>query len=595
MRHVFWVVLLLVSYHLEAQSTVIIHGTVTDAPTNSPVANAPVYIESDSSVVSYFNTVYTDANGQYADTILNFSPTQVTFYLQTPSCNSTMQYATANYVQGNPASTLVNIAICQGGIAGSCTAAYSWQVIGNNQVQFFSTSVGSNPNATLTYLWSFGGGAITSTLQNPIITFPGSGIYMNYLTITDNTGCTNTTADSLWVGNCQANFGVQISGNYVYLANLSQSANNIYTSTWHINGQTLVAQDTVWQAPSPGTYNVCLVIEDAIAQCVDTFCQTVNVVATNTYDLHGNVYADSTNAAGGDTIIVYLIEHDTVAATLTAIDSTYSSLNSSGIGAYTFSGIPSGNYLVKAAVYSPASPIYPDFIPSYYSYFLGGALFWSAATSIEIPSLNPAFPPSYNYDIHLQQGINPGGPGFIGGLISQGANKTVGDPMVNKEVILLNMNDIPVNYTFSDQNGAFHFSNLEYGTYKVYTEIFGLPTIPTIVHIDANTPMATDLGIQINSTGVTSIWDNALIQSISAVSPNPVKEEANITVKINEKAVVCTEIVNLIGQIVGSQSESCGAGTQEISIQTAHLVKGIYFVRILANGNLQKVAKFVKE
>lgn len=581
---------------LHAQSTVILHGTVTDAATNTVVANTPVSIQADSSFSSYINTVYTDANGQYADTLLNFMPSLCTFYLQTPSCNGTYQYGLVNYVQGNPASTLMDFLICQGGSAGSCSAGFSAQVVGNNQVQFNNFSVGSNPNATLTYSWTFGGNTGTSTLQNPIITFPSTGIYMNCLTITDNTGCSSTYCDSVWVGSCQANFSYQLASGTAYLQNLSQSANGSYTTNWLIGGQVFTNHDIVWQAPA-GTYNVCLAITDSIAQCTDTICQMITISTSSSagYDLIGSVLADSTNTGGGDTIIIYLIQHDTIAGTLTAIDSTYSMLNSQGVGTFLFSGKPAGTYLVKAAILSPNSSLYADFIPSYYSYFNGGVLFWSAATSIDLPSLNPAFPPTYNYGIHLQQGINPGGPGFIGGLISQGANKTVGDPIANQEVILLNQNDLPIAYTHSDANGEYSFSNLAYGTYKIYAEVLGLPTIPSIVSISANNPSATNVSISMNSTGVTSLFSTEIIGYIHELSPNPIVDEANISIELKEKVKLQIEVINLLGQVMYQQTEDYTTGKQNINLQLNGLESGIYFMRILANGKTQKISKFIKE
>ena len=56
-------------------------------------------------------------------------------------------------------------------------------------------------------------------------------------------------------------------------------------------------------------------------------------------------------------------------------------------------------------------------------------------------------------------GDNPGGPGFIGGLISEGANFTGsddsrsgdGDPLENVTMLLLDENDNPVAHTVTER------------------------------------------------------------------------------------------------------------------------------------------------
>jgi PKD repeat protein len=62
------------------------------------------------------------------------------------------------------------------------------------------TSIGSgDPDGTITsYAWNFGDGT-TSSAQTPVHTFPGTGTYPVSLTVTDNSGGTNTATQSLSV------------------------------------------------------------------------------------------------------------------------------------------------------------------------------------------------------------------------------------------------------------------------------------------------------------------------------------------------------------------------------------------------------------
>ena len=54
-------------------------------------------------------------------------------------------------------------------------------------IQFYGTS-----DNAITWLWDFGDGSPTDATQNPTHRFPGAGIYIVKLTVTDSNGCTNT-------------------------------------------------------------------------------------------------------------------------------------------------------------------------------------------------------------------------------------------------------------------------------------------------------------------------------------------------------------------------------------------------------------------
>jgi hypothetical protein len=73
----------------------------------------------------------------------------------------------------------------------------------------------------------------------------------------------------------------------------------------------------------------------------------------------------------------------------------------------------------KAALL-PGTPFYDDYLPSYYS----GSLLWSGATPL-LPLSNASWWGGCNiphFYIDLIPGQNPVGPGFIGGLVREGAN-----------------------------------------------------------------------------------------------------------------------------------------------------------------------------
>ena len=77
--------------------------------------------------------------------------------------------------------------------------------------------------------------------------------------------------------------------------------------------------------------------------------------------------------------------------------------------------------------------------------------------------------------------------------------------------------------------------------------------------------------------------------------PNPVNEQANMSFRLKEAMESQVEIVNTLGQVV--QRIDFGrlpTGEQNLSFSTVSLGKGVYFLRLLAEGR-QKTVRFVKQ
>src|SRR5690606_8095380 len=202
--------------------------------------------------------------------------------------------------------------------------------------------------------------------------------------------------------------------------------------------------------------------------CSSNICHTIVIGSnTNLFCITGTVAMGTPNSVAYPAT-VFLIYNDTAQGTLTSIRSVQTGPN----GRYEFCNVPMGVYLVKAAL-SAGHPSYHNYMPTYY----GNSLFWNYATSVAL-SQNQS-----QIDIWLIAGQNPGGPGFVGGYISQGANKTgsFGDPIAEVPVLLLDMFDNPVQYIYSDENGRWSFDDVAYGTYQVYAEYPGKETVPFIV------------------------------------------------------------------------------------------------------------------
>ena len=329
-----------------------------------------------------------------------------------------------------------------------------------NSYCFESTSVGAGY-----WFWDFGDGNTFDGEPTACHTFDAEGIYTVCLTIENDFGCVSDFCLDVEVGediNPDCEVWLEVGQNAPANPEVEFAASgtgNFIQFVWDFgDGEIVTLEDdpyTVHTFPDVGEYEVCLTATTADG-CSATSCQIVYISGglPTEFDICG--YATISDAAipfGTEPAIVYLIEMDGIAGTLTAVDS----LITPNTGEFCFYGLDLGKiYFLKAALL-PDSPNYIDFLPTYF----GDALYWYEATPIV-----PEFP-TYVAVITLIAGDNPGGPGFVGGLITEGAGKAEGGTGIpNVEVILLNESGEPVAYTYTDEEGNYTFNNIAYG--KLY-------------------------------------------------------------------------------------------------------------------------------
>lgn len=292
------------------------------------------------------------------------------------------------------------------------------------------------------------------------------------------------------------------------------------------------------------------------------------------------------NASAAGPSQVYLIQHNAVPGTLTAIDTTLS-VDSSGVTTYHFANITPGNYLVKAAML-PTNPNYAANIPSYHQ----SSLFWNQAATVNV--LPNAFTQA---NISFVQGINPGGPGFVGGLVAQGANKGPGDPIQGVQILLLDVmnNDQPVAVAFSDATGHFAFSNIPFGTFKVYAEMLNKTTNPVIVTVDATNPSNDAIQIVVGATVISFIEppSDFSMGTIGLLYPNPASAISTLPVTLIQNTTLYVTISDLTGHILSKETLSKNAGQHLLDFDISNLSSGIYIVSVKAADGSGAIRKLV--
>ncbi|RMG61911.1 MAG: PKD domain-containing protein [Bacteroidetes bacterium] len=456
-----------------------------------------------------------------------------------------------------------------GGSASNCVADFSTSPAGPTTMVFTAQQPIFAP---WSYTWDLGDGTVTSGAPLYVHTYAQPGTYLVCLTVSDTaSGCSATFCDTVQVGGgtfCQADFVYNLSASgQASFTNLSLPADPWVSFQWDFGDSTYsTAVNPTHTYNGQGPWTVCLTLLDSMTGCSSTTCQLIGTPSAG-LTIQGLVLADSIPVFNG---MAYLIQHDSLAGTLTAVDSTYILA-----GHYAFGFVSPGTYLVKAAL-TPASPVYANYLPTYF----GDELFWDDATSIVATNASQFLPP-----ISLVAGTNPGGPGFIGGLVSQGANKTEGDPLMNMSILLLDIHEQPITHVTTDGAGEFSFPNLAYGTYKVYVEMAGMYSTPWIVTISPDNPTVTDINFEMNETGInptgtTSIDKELGIEGLM-VYPNPVQDMVQVALNLRQSGTVSLMLRNPLGQLVRQQAEAVAPGSRQLTLPMADLPAGTYLLQVV--------------
>jgi Secretion system C-terminal sorting domain len=301
----------------------------------------------------------------------------------------------------------------------------------------------------------------------------------------------------------------------------------------------------------------------------------------NYYDASGIVYADN-GLQPLDIGKSWLIRKNLLDGTLTAVDT-----NVISNGSYLHQQAINGMYLMKGSADS-ASSYYTSNIPTYF----GNALFWYDAFEMPLCLANMA-----SININLVQGINPGGPGFIGGLISQGANRSaaVGGSLEGITIILFDPQNQPVAYAVTDVNGYFGIGNLAVNTYKIYVDRLNYMvdnSLAPVINVTSVAPLQNNLSFLLHSTwlehnGNVGITEHQNTIAPLSVYPNPASDKLFVSAESGFLYGRTYTIYNLLGE------EITTGAFHSININIAPLSPQVYLLKIDFDSGADYV-KFVK-
>ncbi|MBZ0097743.1 MAG: T9SS type A sorting domain-containing protein, partial [Taibaiella sp.] len=195
--------------------------------------------------------------------------------------------------------------------------------------------------------------------------------------------------------------------------------------------------------------------------------------------------------------------------------------------------------------------------------------------------------------ILLPEAMNPhGGPSVIAG---HAIDSMTQNRLPDKVLFITDMNDVTIDHTFTDHNGNFSFTNLPFGTYKLFGDVWGKDNPDLVVTVDADHVNILNIIFTENSTEfrgaiAVSVADNSGLQNALTVYPNPVRDIVYISgaEKIDgDKQVTLTATS---GAVMYRNSYSAG---EKIAVPVQPLPQGIYILQ-LATGQGTATFRLVK-
>ncbi len=265
---------------------------------------------------------------------------------------------------------------------------------------------------------------------------------------------------------------------------------------------------------APGGFVIRLINPGTPCTPVDTTgpfnpgCTNSQYFPPGDYNIEGFVLQSNLNPLASSK--VFLVKLSTIDSTVSLLDSAVTNIH----GYYNFLASDSTVY-VKAI---PEISAYPNELPTYYV----SAITFQDATAIATGS------GVVTANIATMTGVNPGGTGFIGGFISQGAGKRsgIGDPVSGLSLILMNGSSGPVAQTLTDANGYFSFANIAYGVYSVWVDRPGISNdLSPQITVNSSSEHNDNLQFILNSNSLELISTGISKSSIPSqhifIYPNP--------------------------------------------------------------------------
>jgi len=496
---------------------------------------------------------------------------------------------------GNGCTNTANTVVTIGAPLNCANVSNNFTTTGTGATRYF-TPVTTPTNFSRTNFWNFGNGntAVTYNSNGVSNTFATAGTYTvclyttwydsaNNITCYD-TVCQNVTTTTNGAFNCaNASNAVTatVNGSTVTLTPTVTPLNTTgitvqnywqFGNGWGASGAYTSPQSLYFT--TGGTYTARWITNwiqnsNQTVLCRDTAYATYTVAAPNL--INGFVQSDSSNVA--DTFQVYLITYNAQTNMLQAVDSTV--VAGYGYASFQFANKPAGVYRTKALKLNQTVGA-AGYVPTYRD----SSLTWSAAQTF---AHNNGY--TWSGGVYLKQGTVTSGPGFVGGNVTQGANKGAadGDPVEGQLVFLMDVaGNRMIASAYTNAQGQYSFSNIPVGTYTVYPEEMNYATTPSaMATITAASTSVTGIGFRKDEMNYTLKPASAAgVRNVASTGfvmmPNPAAN--TLTIRFGQTSGEAqVRVLNVAGQIVhNAQYSAAKSATLDVSL----LPTGMYTVQV---------------
>lgn len=569
-------------------NTIYVVGVVTDEEGN-PVPEHAIYLTFADSIsgFSYSNTVYTNEYGNFNDDFEIGDVLSGEMIASTESCNDMITQT--QFFNGDNWDLLFDFQICTDTIGGGGNDTivegcenYFYYYQEGLEVQFFGEAFGEGD---ATFTWNFGDGT-TGDGMEVTHTYAEEGSYeVSLVTVMGDT-CEFISYQTIYVTNdsiisCLNDFNYTVD-NMTLTANGFGLDNSVVVSyEWSFgDGGSAEGEMVSHEYAEAGDYYVTLTTT-TIDTCVAVTTKLISINGGgNTNILYGTVSSGNAHLDYG-TAKLYSIVSDTIGGDNDIVFYDETTIDSAGM--YFFFNVPQGSYLILAQA-DQQSVFFDHTLPTYY----GDVIHWVDASIVVLGEpMNP-----YDINLVISTGANSGESQINGDVIGEGFKSQ----LIEEEIVLflLDENNNALEFTMSELNSEFDFSDLAFGSYIVYAEVIGIPTEPGMVTLSADNPVG-QINIVITPNGVlTGIDDLSNIQISGNIYPNPADNYARIDLDLVEAAQVELTLLNQMGQVLHSRSEYLNTGINQVELNTRSYPAGVYFIRIKSERDTIN-QKFIKK
>lgn len=364
---------------------------------------------------------------------------------------------------------------------------------------------------------------------------------------------------------CTANFTSSSNGATVTFNNTS-TVGNMVTYYWDFgDGNFGNAFNPSHTYANAGGYTVCLTVIDSMQGCAATFCDSVLVTTGSGGGGGGggggSCVADFNMSQSGSTVAF------TNASTGTNLDYMwdFGDGNTSNTMDPTHTYSSNGTYLACLTVYNPQDSTCWD----------------TYCDSVVVGTGSGNCNASFYWYLDSTQGNGQGG-----GLVwlinnSTGSNLTYVWDFGDGTTVT---GQYP-SHTYA-QNGSY------YVCLTVSDNLFGC----TSTYCDTVSVLNRASGFSINVIDPASVGvEEEAVVTASDLYPNPVNDNAVVTISADKAGVVQISLVNTLGALVNIENMPIGIGANNYQLDMSNLPAGIYFLNIQSEGlNINATQKVIK-